>query len=119
MKIFGRDISKDFLFFIGAAACIAFAQGIVNSTFNNFLSERFTLTSIQRTLLEIPREVPGVIVIFVSALFFFFCFGGLNSDLPFFTGVLGLSVALNGVDVVVQAARPAPGMEFNTEYIKA
>ena len=53
------------------------------------------------------------------ALFFFFCFGGLNSDLPFFTGVLGLSVALNGVDVVVQAARPAPGMEFNTEYIKA
>ncbi len=73
MKILDKEVSNDFLLFIFAVSCVAFAQSLIDSTFNNFLNERFMITSLQRTLIEIPREMPGVIVIFVSALFFFFC----------------------------------------------
>jgi hypothetical protein len=54
------------------------------------------------------------------AVFFLFFFGALGSDIPFFTGVLGLSVALNGAaGARAQAEQPSAGMEFSTEYIKA
>ncbi|MGD0261386.1 MAG: hypothetical protein ABSD29_16350 [Verrucomicrobiota bacterium] len=56
----------------------------------------------------------------VEAVFFFCFFGSLSSDMAIFTGVLGLSVALNGADAsLAQAEEPATGMELNTEYIKA
>ncbi|MDD5688119.1 MAG: MFS transporter [Elusimicrobia bacterium] len=73
MKTILKSIPRDFLLFIFAVICIGFAQSIVDSTFNNFLNERFHITSWQRTFLELPREIPGLIVIFVSALFFFMC----------------------------------------------
>ncbi|MCB4792122.1 MAG: MFS transporter [Elusimicrobia bacterium] len=68
-----KSISRDFLLFILATACLGFAQSIIDSTFNNFLNERFNITNFQRTFLEFPREIPGLSVIFVSALFFFMC----------------------------------------------
>lgn len=68
-----RSIPRDFLLFILATAAIGFAQSLIDSTFNNFLNDRFAITSLQRTLIEIPREIPGLIVVFVSALFFFMC----------------------------------------------
>ena len=47
------------------------------------------------------------------ALFFFCCFGSLHGDMPFFLGLLGLSVALNGADAsVAQAAQPRFGGHF-------
>ncbi|MHB9155379.1 MAG: MFS transporter, partial [Endomicrobiales bacterium] len=67
------SLPRDFLLFLLAVACIGFAQSIVDAAFNNFLSERFAITTLQRSLLEVPREVPGLLVIFVSALFFFMC----------------------------------------------
>ncbi|HEX7509752.1 MAG TPA: hypothetical protein VF335_00495, partial [Chitinivibrionales bacterium] len=39
--------------------------------FNNFLSETFSLNGFQRTFLELPRELPGFSVIFVSAALYF------------------------------------------------
>jgi hypothetical protein len=55
-----------------------------------------------------------------QAVFFFTVFGALDSDMAFFAGVLGLSVALNGADASrAQAEESATGVEFNTEYIKA
>jgi len=39
---------------------------------NNFLNDRFALTGFQRSFLEIPRELPGVLVVFVTALLWFF-----------------------------------------------
>jgi O-antigen ligase len=54
------------------------------------------------------------------AFFFFSVFGGLHSDMSYFVGLLGLSVALNGAQVsVAKAAQPAAGVGLNTEYIKA
>ncbi len=71
MKRFISQFPRDFILFLLAGAAIAFAQSLINTVFNNFLNDRFILNSLQRTFLEIPRELPGVLVIFVSALFFF------------------------------------------------
>ncbi|HPK53234.1 MAG TPA: MFS transporter [Smithellaceae bacterium] len=50
-----------------------FSQSIVEATFNNFLSETFVISDMQRGLLEFPRELPGFLVVFVSAVLFFLC----------------------------------------------
>ena len=50
-----------------------FSQSIVEATFNNFLSETFAISDLQRGLLELPREMPGFLVVFVSAILFFLC----------------------------------------------
>ncbi|BAJ62936.1 MFS transporter [Anaerolinea thermophila] len=49
------------------------AYSIYDSTFNNFLESRFSLTGFQRSFLEFPRELPGFLVVFVSALLWFLC----------------------------------------------
>jgi predicted MFS family arabinose efflux permease len=64
-------LPRDLLLFIGTVMTIGFAESIFNAVFNNFLSETFSLTSFYRTFLELPRESGGLLVIFVSALFFF------------------------------------------------
>lgn len=43
-------------------------QGILNSTFNNYLNDLFQISSTQRGLIEFPREFPGFALIFVTAL---------------------------------------------------
>lgn len=56
------------------------------------------------------------------AFFFFVGFGSLHSDMFYFTGLLGLGVALNGAlpaTARVPAEEPDIGAELNTEYIKA
>jgi predicted MFS family arabinose efflux permease len=50
---------------------VGFAESIVNSVFNNFLNDTFKLSSLQRTFMELPRELPGFLIIFVSAALFF------------------------------------------------
>ncbi|MEN6621754.1 MAG: MFS transporter [Smithella sp.] len=50
-----------------------FSQSIVDATFNNYLNETFSISDFQRGFLELPRELPGFLVVFVSALLFFLC----------------------------------------------
>lgn len=57
--------------FLAATFVFGFSQSIVDSTLNNFLHETFAISDLQRGLLEIPREMPGLLVIFVSAMLFF------------------------------------------------
>ncbi len=45
----------------------------MDSTFNNFLNETFFINNLQRGLIELPRELPGLLTIVVSAVLFFFC----------------------------------------------
>lgn len=52
-----------FLFGIGAS--------IIDSTLNNFLNYRFSLDGFDRSLVEFPRELPGFLTAFASALLFF------------------------------------------------
>jgi predicted MFS family arabinose efflux permease len=62
---------RDLLLFLVAIVLISFSQSIINAVFNNFLNEVFAITNSQRGLLELPRELPGFLVVFFSALFFF------------------------------------------------
>lgn len=64
-------LPRDFIFFIISIALIGFSQSAINSVFNNFLSEVFHITNYQRGMLELPREVSGFLVVFISAIFFF------------------------------------------------
>lgn len=65
--------NRDFLFFFLAVCFVGFSQSTYDSIFNNFLKESFSMSNFQRGFLELPREMPGFLVIFVSALLFFLC----------------------------------------------
>jgi len=64
-------IPRDFLLFMAAVVLFGFSQSIINAVFNNFLSETFAITDFQRGVLELPREMPGFLVVFFSAALFF------------------------------------------------
>lgn len=66
-------IPRELKLFIAAILAMGIALSIVDATFNNFINERFSLSGFQRSFLEFPRELPGVLVVFVSALLWFLC----------------------------------------------
>ncbi|MBN1427786.1 MAG: MFS transporter [Anaerolineae bacterium] len=66
-------IPRELKLFIGASMMMGMAYSIIDATFNNFLNTRFALTGFERSFLEFPREIPGVLVVFVSALLWFLC----------------------------------------------
>jgi predicted MFS family arabinose efflux permease len=68
-----NHMSKELKLFISASFMMGIAYSIVDATFNNFLDFRFSLNGFQRSFLEFPREMPGFLVAFVSALLWFLC----------------------------------------------
>lgn len=65
------NISRELILFSIASFAVGMAGSLVDSTLNNFLNDSFVLTPFKRSFLEMPREIPGLIVVFVSALFWF------------------------------------------------
>lgn len=65
------NLSRELALFITASFAVGMGASLVDSTFNNFLNDTFTLTGFQRSFLEFPRELPGVIVLFASAALWF------------------------------------------------
>jgi len=47
------------------------SYSIYDSTFNNFLNENFPMSGFQRSLMELPRELPGFLAVFISAMLVF------------------------------------------------
>ena len=66
-------IPRELKIFLLASIVMGIAYAVMDSTFNNFLNDRFTLSGFQRSFLEFPRELPGGSVIFFSALLWFLC----------------------------------------------
>jgi predicted MFS family arabinose efflux permease len=66
-------MSRELKLFAAVTLMMGIAYSIYDSTFNNFINERFSLTGFQRSFLEVPRELPGFLVVFVSALLWFLC----------------------------------------------
>jgi predicted MFS family arabinose efflux permease len=58
---------RELKLFAVASLAMGMAYSMMDATFNNFLNERFALTGFQRSFLEFPRELPGFLVVFVSA----------------------------------------------------
>jgi len=57
--------------FVTALVLFAFGGAVNNSIFNNYLDDTFGYTAEQRGFLELPRELPGLLVTFTIGLFFF------------------------------------------------
>lgn len=66
-----KQASRELAYFATAALVLGIALSMMNATFNNFLNERFALSGFERSFLEFPRELPGFLVVFVSAALWF------------------------------------------------
>ncbi len=64
-------IPRELKLFFLASLFMGVAYSVYDSTFNNYLNIRFELSGFQRSFLEIPRELPGLLCVFVTALFWF------------------------------------------------
>lgn len=62
---------RDFILFLLAGAFLGFASGISDSTLNNYLNEVFKISALQRGWIEFPRELPGLLVVFIAGFLFF------------------------------------------------
>jgi predicted MFS family arabinose efflux permease len=68
-----NGVPRELKLFATASLAMGVGYSIFDTTFNNFLNERFTLTGFERSFLEAPRELPGLLVVFVTALLWFLC----------------------------------------------
>ena len=62
-----RDRTKYFI----AIACMGLATALIDSSFNNFLNSTFRIGAAARSALELPREIPGFLNVFVAAVLAF------------------------------------------------
>ena len=56
---------RDFILFLLVGVFLGIAQSIDGSTLNNFLKEKFDMMIIQRSAMEMPRELPGFLVFII------------------------------------------------------
>ena len=56
------------LLFFGAVFCVSMAVGVHDSVFNNYLKDTFALSADARGLLELPRELPGFLVLVTAGI---------------------------------------------------
>lgn len=68
-----KESPRDLKLFIMVSFIMGLSFSLMDSTFNNFLKESFHLSGLQRSLLELPREGPGVLIIFITAGLSFLC----------------------------------------------
>src|SRR5689334_31652 len=66
-------ISRELKLFAIASLVMGMAYSVIDSTLNNFLNARFNLSGFERSFLEVPRELPGLLVLFVTAMLWFLC----------------------------------------------
>ncbi len=62
-----RDKTKYFI----AIACMGLATAMIDSSFNNYLNSMFRIGAAARSALELPREIPGFLNVFLAALLAF------------------------------------------------
>ena len=96
-------IDGDYKRFLASVFLFAFAAAIINSIFNNFLDETFAMSDFARGFLELPRELPGFLVAFVSAIFFFLTVKNLAALSHFLAavGVFLIAHFSSGYDIML------------------
>lgn len=68
-----KQSSRELLLFAVSALMLGMAFSMMDATFNNYLNEKFALSGFERSFLEFPRELPGFLVVFISAALWFLC----------------------------------------------
>lgn len=66
-----KGMSRELTIFVVTSFTVGVAGSLVESTLNNYLNDSFALNGFQRSFLELPRELPGFLVVFISALVWF------------------------------------------------
>lgn len=66
-----RNAHPNLLYFVGGMALMGVAGSMFETTFNNFLSDKFALGADARGFLEFPRELPGFLTALFAGLLFF------------------------------------------------
>ena len=61
-------IKSELLIFFAAVAIFGFASGMTDNVMSNFFKDAYEVNSIQRGILELPREAPGILCFFIVAL---------------------------------------------------
>lgn len=64
-------IPRELKLFLTASFVLGIAYSLIDATINNFLNTYFSLDGFERSFLELPRELPGFLVVFVSAMLWF------------------------------------------------
>ncbi len=68
-----HGVSRELKLFIAASFMMGMSYSVFDSIFNNFLNAFFSLSGFERSFLEFPRELPGLLVVFISAGLWFLC----------------------------------------------
>ena len=67
----GGKLKKSILIYMAILALIAVANGLSNDVFSNYFKEVYSTTTFQRGAVELPRELPGLLLyLTISALSF-------------------------------------------------
>jgi hypothetical protein len=88
-----RALDPQLKLFLVSIGLLAMAGGIFETSFNNFLSDKFKMTADTRGFLEFPRELPGFLTALFAGLLFFApetWIGGLSA-LAIGFGMFGLA----------------------------
>jgi MFS family permease len=64
---------RELKLFAIASLTMGMAYSLNDSVFNNFLNERFSLSGFERSFLEMPRELPGLLALGMTAVLWFLC----------------------------------------------
>jgi predicted MFS family arabinose efflux permease len=96
--------SRELKIFAVASFTLGIAYSLFDAVFNNFLDDRFDLTGFQRSFLEFPRELPGFIVLFVSASLWFLCSRRLGAVSMLFSAVGALLIGFASSSYLVMVA---------------
>jgi len=78
-----QGMERNFLLFLFSGVFLGVAQSVDSSTLTNYLKEHFGMLILQRTALEFPRELPGLLIVLVIGA------------LSFLGGDVRISVAAN------------------------
>ena len=60
-----RKVRKEMLLFFIIVAAAAFGYGLSDSVYANYYKDAFNVTASQRAFIEFPRELPGLLCLFV------------------------------------------------------
>ncbi|MGB8252429.1 MAG: MFS transporter [Anaerolineaceae bacterium] len=83
-----RKAPRELILFATVSLTVGVGYSISDSIFNNFINSKFSLSGFQRSFLELPRELPGFLVLFVSAMLWFLCSRRLSA-VSMLLGALG------------------------------
>ena len=71
MELDAKNKQRAFIFLLIATSLTALAAGLSEGVYGNFYMEVYNVTPGQRGFIEFPRELPGLIAVFVISMFSF------------------------------------------------